>query len=53
MAGQLWNVPEQRKLFALPHQEQINSARFNSSGEKIITSSDDGTARIWNWRPGS
>ena len=44
----LWNVSERRELFALSHQEQIRSARFNAKGDKIITASDDGTARIWS-----
>ena len=32
------------------HIKSINSTSFSLDGEKIVTSSDDGTARIWNVR---
>ncbi|MBW4512470.1 MAG: hypothetical protein KME64_39160 [Scytonematopsis contorta HA4267-MV1] len=30
------------------HQGSINSAKFSLDGKRIVTSSTDGTARVWN-----
>ncbi len=37
-----------RKIAGLRHEFNINSARFSPDGKKILTASDDGTARLWD-----
>ena len=34
------------------HSQKINSATFNSLGSRILTASDDGTARVWDLAAG-
>ena len=44
----IWRLKEYRFSKTVTHKEQINSVRFSSDGEKIITSSLDKTVIIWN-----
>jgi WD40 repeat protein/energy-coupling factor transporter ATP-binding protein EcfA2 len=32
------------------HQDIVNSIRFGPNDDRVITSSQDGRAKIWNWR---
>ncbi|CAN5394177.1 adenylate/guanylate cyclase domain-containing protein [soil metagenome] len=52
--GALYNallVHRQTAIFR--HDGRITDAKFDAAGERIVTSSDDKTARIWNAKDGS
>ena len=36
----------------LQHEDKVNCAAFDPSGERVVTASDDKTARIWDVRMG-
>jgi len=46
------------RSFALPlteplkHDDRVRSARFSSDGQRVVTASDDKTARVWDSRTG-
>jgi WD40 repeat protein len=42
----LWKVPEGVSIFQFEHGDDINSAEFDSEGGRILTASNDHTARI-------
>ncbi len=44
-----WPLPEAD----LPHDRPVLWAQFNASGDRIVTVSDDRTARVWNGRDGT
>ena len=44
----LWKLPGGRPVFEMRHGAQINSAEFSPKGDRIITSSNDRTVRIWD-----
>jgi len=33
------------------HDRPVVSTAFSSDGRRVVTASDDGTARIWDTRP--
>jgi WD40 repeat protein len=37
----------------LRHKDAVNSSRFSSDGKKVVTGSDDRTARLWDARSGA
>jgi WD40 repeat protein len=49
----LWKVPEGASLFQFEHGDDINSAEFDSEGRRILTASNDHTARISDGATGS
>jgi WD40 repeat protein len=36
----------------LPHPDAVFTARFDASGDHVVTACRDGKARIWDWRRG-
>jgi WD40 repeat protein len=40
--------PGSERLRLVGHDRGVNSASFSSDGTRIVTSSDDGTARVWD-----
>ncbi|NEQ32008.1 MAG: TIR domain-containing protein [Leptolyngbya sp. SIO4C5] len=36
----------------LAHTDTVNSASFNAASDRVVTASDDGTARVWNLKSG-
>ena len=42
----LWKVPEGAAIFQFEHGDDINSAEFDSDGRRILTASNDHTARV-------
>ncbi|HEY2139074.1 MAG TPA: TIR domain-containing protein, partial [Chthoniobacterales bacterium] len=42
----LWKVPEGAAVFQFEHGDDINSAEFDSEGRRILTASNDDTARV-------
>jgi WD40 repeat protein len=63
--GQVWARSSQQKVtefFAaaggpepappLVHPDWTFSARFNRAGDRLLTASRDGVARLWDWRAG-
>jgi WD40 repeat protein len=36
----------------LEHPDWVFSARFNQAGDRVLTASRDGAARLWDWRAG-
>ena len=52
-SGHVWETNTGKELATLAgHKETINSAVFSPDGERVITASTDGTARIWEARTG-
>ena len=46
--GSLWDIKTGRRIAEFQgHGNQIETARFNADGSRIVTASRDGTARIW------
>ena len=48
----VWHVDENRVQQLTGHQNHINSAVFDPTGEYLSTTALDGTSRIWNLRDG-
>ena len=48
----LWQLDEARGTVNLPHRSYVGGARFNETGDRVITACDDETVRIWNRRDG-
>jgi len=47
--AEVWNIPSGRLYKTLKgHTKIVHSARFNSSGTRIVTTSEDGTVKIWD-----
>jgi WD40 repeat protein len=44
----LWKLPEGTSIFQCEHDDDINSAEFDSAGSRILTASNDRTARVWD-----
>lgn len=45
----VWNMNKGKRMLTLyGHTKSINSMKFSSDGKKILTASDDATARIWD-----
>jgi WD40 repeat protein len=38
---------------AMRHNDPVNSAQFSPSGRRIVTASDDGSARVWDSSTGN
>ncbi len=48
---QIWDVPSRRLITTLVgHDERVNSLAFSPDDGRLVSSSHDGTARIWNLR---
>lgn len=47
--AKVWNIPSGRLHKTLKgHTKRVRSARFNSSGTRIVTTSEDGTVKMWD-----
>jgi WD40 repeat protein len=44
----VWDANDGRRLFSLPHQDEVTSAKFGLLDERIITTSRDKTAKLWD-----
>lgn len=45
----IWNIKTGKQVRTLSgHKKAINSIEYSSNGEKIISSSDDGTVMVWD-----
>jgi WD40 repeat protein len=45
----VWNIPSGRLHKTLKgHTKRVHSARFNSSGTRIVTTSEDGSIKMWD-----
>ena len=42
------NVPAAVLSVLRGHEDQVERASFSPDGTRVVTASDDGTARIWN-----
>ena len=51
--ARLWAVSSAKVLFQLKHDEQVSDVSFDSNAQRLITSSFDGTVKIWNSDDGS
>jgi len=52
-AVRLWGIAEGlRRGWQLPHQRKITSLEFSADGQRLLTGSDDGTARLWDLTDG-
>jgi len=50
----LWDIrPGQIRPEVLPHAAAINAAAWSPDGTKVLSVSDDKTARIWTWADGN
>lgn len=49
----VWNVESEELLFLLEgHETPINSVQYSPDGQRIVTASNDGTARVWDAHTG-
>jgi WD40 repeat protein len=46
-SARLWNLRSEKLLHTLQHAKAINDARFDRSGRRLVTGSDDNTAAVW------
>lgn len=46
---QVFDLRTGRAVGALAHGEPVNDAGFNADGTRVISASDDGEVRIWDW----
>jgi len=47
--AELWTFPNCERILTLQgHRARVFTARFNSDGSRIITTSEDKTARVWD-----
>ena len=51
-AASLWDVQTGRQLIVMKHNEEVKSAHFSKDAKRIVTVSDDGTARVWDAQTG-
>ncbi len=51
--AQVWSGSGRRIGAPLRHGTRLNSARFSGDGKRVITTSDDKTARIWDATTGN
>ena len=50
--ARVWDAKVRKTIAVLVgHSEPVRSAVFSPEGERILTASDDGTARIWRIFP--
>ncbi len=45
---QLWDVEQGRPLHAFPHRLALTTAGFSADGQRVVTASLDGTAKVWD-----
>jgi WD40 repeat protein len=52
-SASVWDVRTERSLLTLTgHEAVVNGVAWSPDGERIVTASNDGTARIWDGRTG-
>jgi WD40 repeat protein len=53
-AARIWDTHSSLTLTQpLRHAEAVRFAQFSPDGQRVVTASEDGTAQIWDVRPGS
>ena len=50
--AQVWDVKTAKQLFTLKHESTLYDASFSPDGERIVTASQDNSARIWDAETG-
>jgi WD40 repeat protein len=45
--AQLWSAQTGEELAVLRHEGEVQHAAFSPDGERVVTASWDGTARLW------
>jgi WD40 repeat protein len=50
--AQVWDTRTGLPVALLRHSQRIRSAAFSPDGQRVVTASDDGTARVWEARTG-
>ncbi len=48
----VWDLHTRCVAATLPHPDFVFSARFDASGERLVTACRDGKSRAWDWRAG-
>src|SRR5262249_31480853 len=52
--ARIWNTADGKELLVLRgHTNKVVEANFSRDGNHVVTSSDDGTARVWSVHDGS
>jgi WD40 repeat protein len=44
----VWDAASGKELAKLQHEGSVSSAAFSTDGQRVVTASDDGTARVWD-----
>ncbi|HRI16007.1 MAG TPA: serine/threonine-protein kinase [Verrucomicrobiota bacterium] len=50
--AKIWSVPDLREVAVLPHENgrEVFGLAFSPDGERLLTGSQDGLVRVWDWR---
>jgi WD40 repeat protein len=50
--ARVWDLATPRLVTLSGHSSFVNDVRFSADGRRVVTASDDGTARVWDVRRG-